>query len=158
MESDAGLVEEIENARGPRADLGRQSYPLDLAARERGRRPAEGEIVHADLGEKTEPAGNLARDALGDLPVAWAELDGGEKIERGADRRRGHVRDVLPRDEHVERLFFEPRTVARRTDRRVHLIGIPIGRLAFIESPAEAAAVGTGAFGAVEREQPRRRL
>ena len=83
MQADRRLVEHVEHAREPRADLGCQPDPLALAARERGGLPVEGEIAEADLIEKREPARDLLH-----------QFDGDQLLRGVKDKRREKLAGV----------------------------------------------------------------
>ena len=72
VQADAGLVEDVEHAHQPAADLGRQSDPLGLAARERGRRAVQGEVVQPDVQQELEPRADFLDDLLADDRLAAA--------------------------------------------------------------------------------------
>jgi hypothetical protein len=69
VQADRRLIEHVHHAGQSRADLAREADALRFAARERGRRPVEREIVEADVDQELEAVGDLAHDALGDLPL-----------------------------------------------------------------------------------------
>ena len=76
MQADGGLVQDVEHAHQPRADLAGQPDALGLAAGERGGGAVECQVVQADVGEEPEPAADLLEQLLGDRPR--------DRIERGA--------------------------------------------------------------------------
>ena len=55
VQADARLVEDVEHADEPGADLGGQADPLRLAAGERRRRSVEGEVVQPHVDEELQP-------------------------------------------------------------------------------------------------------
>ena len=73
VQADGGLVENVEHAAQPRADLRGQADALALAAGERGGVAVEREVVEADGAEEFEPLDNFAADALGDQRLARGE-------------------------------------------------------------------------------------
>ena len=55
MKPDGGLVQNIQNAGQPRADLGRQADALRLPARKRARAARERQIAQADVRQEGKP-------------------------------------------------------------------------------------------------------
>ena len=82
VQSDRGLIEDVEHPdqRGP--DLGCQPDPLRLAARERGRRAVHRQIADADVLQELQALGDLAQDQPRDVAVGLRKLDLGEPLER----------------------------------------------------------------------------
>ncbi len=76
VQADGGLVEHVEHAHQPAADLAGQPDALRLAARQGPGRPGQGEIVEADIEQELHPLADLLEDAVGDhvLPVAELEV------------------------------------------------------------------------------------
>ena len=64
MEPDRRLVEDVENASKPRADLRSETDALHLAAGESGRRAVESEVVKPDIEKELKPPHNLGYDVL----------------------------------------------------------------------------------------------
>ena len=64
VKADGRLVEHVERAREPGAELRGQAQALDLAARKRARRAIEREVAEPDLVEKAQPLRELARAGL----------------------------------------------------------------------------------------------
>ncbi len=81
VEADRRLVEDVQDPDQPRADLAGQADPLRLAARERGRRPVEGEVIEPDVVEEAEPTADLLEEFLGDRLRQGVEL--GRAVFRG---------------------------------------------------------------------------
>jgi hypothetical protein len=54
VQADRGLVEDVQHAHQARADLRRQPDALCLAARQRRRRPVEGQVVEADVEQEPD--------------------------------------------------------------------------------------------------------
>ena len=59
MQPDARLIEDVEHAHQPRADLRREADALSLPARQRRRRARERQIVESHIEEKMQPRVNL---------------------------------------------------------------------------------------------------
>ena len=120
VQADGGLVENIEHAAQPGADLRGQADALALAAGERGRVAVQREVVQADGAEKLEPLDDLAADALGNQRLARreAEVDGGR--ERAVQRQRGEVGDGEAADLDGQRLRAQALAAADGAGRGRH--------------------------------------
>src|SRR5256886_4808713 len=114
MEPDRRLVEDIEDADQARADLGGEPDALALAAGERARRPVEGEVLEAHVGQEAQALANLLQHAPRDGRLALAELEGVEEDGGVLDGERHHVGDGLARDLETERLGPQARALAHR--------------------------------------------
>ena len=68
MQADRRLVEDVEHAHQPRADLAGQADPLGLAAGERRRRAIERQVMQADVDQEREPGADLLEQLFGDRP------------------------------------------------------------------------------------------
>ena len=75
VEADRRLVEDVEHADEPRADLRRQPDPLRLAARQRGGRAVERQVADADVVEEAQPLVDLAQDQPRDLALGVGQLE-----------------------------------------------------------------------------------
>ena len=62
VQPDARLVQHVEHAGEPGADLGREPDALRLAAGERARRAAQREVVEPDVPEEAEPVADFLED------------------------------------------------------------------------------------------------
>ncbi len=67
MQTDRRLVQDVEHADQPRADLRRQADALGLAAGERRRDAVERQVVQADIDEEPETSADLLQQLVGDL-------------------------------------------------------------------------------------------
>ena len=85
VESDAWLVENIEDARKSRADLCGEPYALSLAAGKRSALAVELEVVETHFVEKMQPLPDFAQDILYDGGVTLGELQVRHDIRRLAD-------------------------------------------------------------------------
>ena len=65
VEPDGRLVEDVQHAHEARADLGRQPDALRLAARQRGARPVERQVVEPDVDQEAEPRADLLEHLRG---------------------------------------------------------------------------------------------
>ena len=69
VQADRRLVEDVQHADEPRADLRRQADALRLAARERLGGAAEREVVEPDVDEEAQPLAHFLEDRAGDLGI-----------------------------------------------------------------------------------------
>ena len=74
VQADRRLVEDIEHARQPRADLRGEADALALAARQRAARPRQRQIIEPDVAQENQPVADLLQDAVGDLIALGVEL------------------------------------------------------------------------------------
>ena len=94
VQADARLVEHVEHADQAGADLGGQPDPLGLAAGQGARRPAQREVVEADVEQEPEPLVDLLEHPLGDLLLAVGQLQLAEEGRGLVDRHRADLGDV----------------------------------------------------------------
>ena len=55
VQADRWFIQNVQHPDQARADLGGESYALCLSAGEGRRRPAEGQIIQADITQEAEP-------------------------------------------------------------------------------------------------------
>ena len=70
VQADARLVEDVQHADEPAADLPGEADALGLAAGERRGRAVEREVVQSDVQQEPEPGANLLEQFAGDRPSA----------------------------------------------------------------------------------------
>ena len=121
MQADGGLVENVEHAAQPRADLRGQPDALALAAGERGGVAVEREVVEADGAEEFEPLDDLAADALGHQRLARREAEVDGRRERAVQRQGGEVGDGEAADLDGQRLRAQALAAADRAGRGGHV-------------------------------------
>ena len=114
VQPDRRLVEHVEHARQPGADLARQPDPLALAARQRAGVARQRQVVEPDIDQEPQPLADLLQDRPGDLVALRGQarrhrLDPGQRL---ADRHPHHLADVQPGDLHRQRLRLQPVAVA----------------------------------------------
>ena len=114
------LIQDIEHAHQPRADLRRQPNPLRLSARQRPGRTIEGQVVQADVDQELQTLADLLEDAVGDLALAGRErslvaAQAADPGEGGRHRPGGDVDDVEPVDRHRQRLGAQALAPTART-------------------------------------------
>ena len=66
MQADGGLVQHVEHALQPRADLGSKADALGLAAGEGGCPPRQGQVAHPHVVEESQPGFDFPEDVLAD--------------------------------------------------------------------------------------------
>ena len=88
VQADRRLVENIEDAHQPRADLAGQADSLRFAARERRRGPIEGQVMQADVDQECEPRANFLEQFFGDRPRDGIERES-TSIARARSRQAG---------------------------------------------------------------------
>ena len=69
MQADGGLVEHVEHAGQPRADLRGEADALAFAAGKRARSAREREVFQPDIYQELQPLVDLLQDAPGDLAL-----------------------------------------------------------------------------------------
>ncbi len=148
VQADGRFVEHVEHPDEARADLARQADALCLAPGERGGRPREAEVVEAHVEQEAQPRVDLLQHALGDEPVALAQLDRGEHAGRVADGHGAERVDGVAVDGDAERQRLEAGALARGARHLAHValdllalrVGLGIGVAAL--QPRHDALVG----------------
>src|ERR1035437_4635311 len=93
MEADGRLVEYIEHAAQPGADLRGQADALPLSAAERGRVAVQREVGEAHGAEKLQPLSDFVSDALGNERLAFCEAEVDGRRQCAVERKGGEVGD-----------------------------------------------------------------
>ena len=114
VQSDRGLVEDVQHAHQRGADLRRQADALRLAARQRRGGAVHRQVADAHVLQELQPLGDLAQDQPRDVAVGLRELDLPQPLQRTPRRQRGEVLDPRPPHEHRARLRSQTRAVAHR--------------------------------------------
>ncbi len=132
VQPDRRLIQDVEHADQPAADLPGQPDPLQLAAGKRGRRTVEREVLEAHVLEEREPAADLLEGLDGDhlsegVQGQFAEELLGVGDRQGADfRQRAGAIACQPRRTRGEldraRLGVEPLAAAPRTADDAHVL------------------------------------
>ena len=68
VQTDTGLVQDVEDTHERAADLGRQTDALPLPSRQRGGRPIQRQVIQPDVYQESQPLPDLFQDAAGNLP------------------------------------------------------------------------------------------
>ncbi len=113
VQADRRLVQHIQHAGQPRADLAGEPDALALPARQRGRAARQGQVIEPDIDQEAQALDNLAQDAPGDLGALRRQRvhHGVEPRQRGADRQLRRLGDVLAGDADRKRLWLQPRAM-----------------------------------------------
>ena len=93
VQADARLVQNVEHADEPRADLRGQPDALRLAAAQRAALAVEREIAEADVFQKAEPRADFLDDLMRDFFLEFRELEAGKKFIGLFHRQRANVHD-----------------------------------------------------------------
>ena len=148
MQPDRRLVEHIEHAGEPRADLRGEPDALALAARQRARRARKGEVIEADVGEEGQPIDDLLQDAVGDLVALGVELlrQLARPFDRRLDRQQADFADVFAVDFYRQRFGLEAEAGAGIARRRRHVALDFFARPVALRLFVAALEVGDHAF------------
>ena len=103
VQADRRLVEHVEHADEPAADLRGEPDALCLTARQGGRRAVEAQVVEAHVEEEPEPLVDLLLDPRRNHAITFGQLEGPEELRRPRDRQLPHLEDALVADRHRER-------------------------------------------------------
>src|SRR5262249_39800718 len=91
MEPNGWLVEHVQHAAKPRANLGGEADALSFAAGERGGIAIEREVIESDRTKEFQPLNNLATDAIGNQRLARGEVQFVSCRESAVKRQGGEV-------------------------------------------------------------------
>ena len=91
VQADRRLVEDVQHADQPAADLPGQADALRLAARERRRGARQRQIIEPHVEQEAQPAANLLEHLGRDMLPRGIELQLAEKIGRLGDRQRADL-------------------------------------------------------------------
>ena len=110
MQADGRLVQHVQHAAQLRADLRRQPDALRFAARKRGGRALQAQVVQAHGREELQPPPDLVQHAAGDLRLAVVELPVAHRHQRARHRQLRELRngEVL----HAHRQARRPQALA----------------------------------------------
>ena len=129
VQADARLVEDVEDALQPRADLRRKADALCLAAGKRSRRARKRQVVEPDIQEELQPRVDLLEDLARDLRLALCQRQLQEEIIGLADRHARDFVDVLAADGDRERLRLEARAMACLAGDLGHVVLVRLAHL-----------------------------
>ena len=91
MQADRRLVEDVQHADQPAADLARQPDALHLAAGKRRGGAVQVEIFQADVFQELQPAANFLEHVLGDLLAGGIKLQFAEILFGSGDGQRADL-------------------------------------------------------------------
>ena len=97
VEADRRLVEHVQHAGEPAANLAGQPDALRLAAGERRRGTMQREVVQAHVDQELQPVANLLEHFAGDFSVALVELQVAKERRALIQRHLTHRDDALAR-------------------------------------------------------------
>ena len=153
VQADGRLVEHVERARQPAAELRAEAEPLHLAARERAARAGRARGSRGPpAATNVEPSQELGVRALRDERAAVDEAPGLDAREGARHRAGRHLRVRLAEHAHAARDGAEARPGARAA-RLVRALVLLEGRRAALDARA-LARLAAPLLG-VEREPPR---
>jgi hypothetical protein len=143
VQADRGLVEDVQHALQPRAELGRQADALGLAARERVRAAVERQVAQPDLEQELDPALDLVEQVVRDAPLARSEREPPEAHAEVCDRQARQLPDA-----HIA----QAHRVGHRLEARAGAgLAVLLG-----EIPLHALLVQPGLAGLLDRRQDAR--
>ena len=135
MQTDGGLVQDIQHPHQAGADLGGQADPLALAAGEGPRAAAEGQIAQAHGLEEPQPGLDLLQDPVCDQVLLVRQLQPVHPLELVHHGHPGQGVDVLVPHGHRQGLLLQPLSLTGGTGALGHqllqlpLAGIGLGLL-----------------------------
>ena len=112
MQPDGRLVEDIEHAAQPAADLGGQADALHFAAGERAGRPGQRQVVQAHVDEELDAVANLAEHFAGDLALGVVGLPRPQFGQQLAQRQPAIVVDGAVVQAHGRGVVAQPAAAA----------------------------------------------
>ncbi len=131
VQTHGGLVEHIEDADKPAADLRREADSLGLTAGERRGSAVEAQVVEPDIDEELQPGADLLHHLSRDHLLPRAQREALEQVVRGPDRQRRQLGDAPAPDLDRKRLRAKPRPAAVRARHLAHvtldLLAHPLG-------------------------------
>ena len=128
VKADRRFVEDVEDAREPRADLGGEPNALGLASGKRGGAARQAQVRQADIDEESQTRLDLLENLLGDLGLARVEFDGVGELFRLVDGEPADVVDVLSVDAHRKDLRPQPGASARLAVHLAHVAFVSVAR------------------------------
>src|SRR5262245_29989623 len=94
MQTDAGLIKNVENASQTRADLCREPYPLRFATRKRAALAIQCEIAKPDLQKKFQARANFANNICYDGLLLFGQIETCNESQRTFHRLLTELMDV----------------------------------------------------------------
>ena len=121
MQTDRGLVEDVQHADQTRTNLRRKPDSLGLATSEGCGVARHRQVIEANIKKEPEASVDLLEDLFGDDRVALVEFEFTEGLCRIGDRHRTEIADVVPVDRDRKRERVEPSTAADLTRYLTHV-------------------------------------
>ena len=121
VQTDRGLVEDVQHADETRSDLGGEADALGFTTRQRAGRAAERQVVEPHVEQEAHAGVDLLQDLLGDHEIAVAQLETGEARCGLADRHGADLGDVVAVDGDGQREGPQAGAVARRARHLAHV-------------------------------------
>jgi hypothetical protein len=146
VQADGGLVEHVHDARQAGTDLAREPDALRFPAGERIRGPVEGQVVEADVIEKSEPRADLPHDPFRDRQPRAGKLDRLEELRGLGEGQRRKLVDRPARHGHVPCFAPQPRAVALGAGMSVQVLGQLLLDDDGVRFPVAALQVGNDAL------------
>ncbi len=162
MEPDRRLVEDVQHADQPAADLPGQPDPLHLAAGQRGGRAIQREIVETHVAQKLQAPANLLQRLGRDRLSRGVEIQGTEELGRLGNRQGAHLGQGALGPVGVPRrgrgqgdrsgLGMEPLAAARRAADHAHVffqrapLHPALGAAILRQEPGDDSLVGAAPF------------
>ena len=146
VQADARLVQHVQHPDQAGADLGGEPDPLRLAAGQAAGRPAQREVVQADVEQEPQPLVDLLEHPLGDLALAVGELQSAEEAGGAVDRHVRDLGDVPAADGDRQRGRLEPGAVAGGARHLTHVAGETLPRGVGLRLGVPALDVGDDAL------------
>ena len=128
VQADRRLVQDVQDADQPGADLGRQPNALSLTAGQGAGRTVQREVVQAYVEQKAQASLDLLDDPLGDLTLARREVDLSQELGAVGDRERTDLGDALTADMDRQRLGLQPGATALGTGHLSHVALVALTR------------------------------
>ena len=130
MQSDGGLVQNVEHPHQGGADLGGQADALALAARKGGRRAGEGQVLEAHTLEEAQAGLDLLQNPRGNAHFLLAQLQVLHKVQGVGHRLAAEGVDVDAPHRDSQCLLPQAASAAVGTGPVAHaLLQIPPGRV-----------------------------
>ena len=116
VQADGGLVQHVEHARQPRADLGGEADALALAAGQRAGCARQRQVIEADIDQEGQALADFLEDSAGDLELLRRQQrrQALEPLLGLADRKHARLADMAAGDLHGQRFRLQPVAVAGR--------------------------------------------
>ncbi|MEX2153021.1 MAG: hypothetical protein WD825_06740, partial [Gemmatimonadaceae bacterium] len=118
VQSDGGLVEDIQRIHEAGAERVRQADALRLTTGERARRSIERQIIQPDIAEELHAIARFLEQVVGDASLEIRQIERVEPREELIDRQLGYSRDGVASDPHLQRVGLQLRAPTGRTHAR----------------------------------------